>query len=65
MTAAFNFLRDHDGQESRQRIQLPPSSLGEKYVESMHEQSIEELDDQSVHHVLLPHEDLHLVTEAQ
>ncbi len=39
--------------------------MGEKYVESMHEQSIEELDDQSVHQVLLPHEDLHLVAVVQ
>jgi hypothetical protein len=64
MTAAFNVLIDF-GQESRQEIQLLPSSLGEKYVESMHEQSIEELDDQSVHQVLLPHEDLHLVAVVQ
>ncbi len=63
MTAAFNFLSDM-GQESRQGIQLLPSSVGEKYVESMHEQTIDESDDQSVHQVLLPHDDLHLVAKA-
>ncbi len=64
MTAAFNFLSDNDGQESRHGRQSLPSSFVEKYVESMHEQSIEELDDQSVHQVLLPHEDLHLPADT-
>jgi hypothetical protein len=64
MTAGFNFLTDHDGQDSRHGRQLLPSSLVEKYVESKHEHVIEELDDQSVHQVLLPHEDLHVVAGA-
>ncbi len=65
MTAAFNFLSDSDGHEFRHGRQLLPSSFVEKYAAVMHEQTIATLDDQSVHQVLLPHEDLHLVAGAQ
>ncbi len=65
MTADFNFLSDIDGHEFKHGRQLLPSSFVEKYAAFMHEQSIEESDDQSVHQVLLPQEALHLVAGVQ